>query len=92
MKKMIVGTILAASAVAASAGVASASDINGDTAPHSTAPVTSLLNGDAEVGKNVKVPAQAAVPVIASKVGPYQGANENSAPQEDGDLLPISNG
>ena len=80
------------SALLAGAGVASADDINGDTAPHSTAPVASLVNGDIDVLKNVTVPVQIAVPVLGSKVGPYQGANENSAPQEDGDLLPINNG
>ena len=75
-------------------GVASAADAprNGDSAPHSTAPVTSVLNGDAQALDNVTVPAEAAVPVIGSKVGPYQGGNENAAPQADGDLLPINNG
>jgi hypothetical protein len=94
MKKVLATVLTAGAIVAAGAGVASAADAprNGDSAPHSTAPVTSVLNGDAQALDNVTVPAEAAVPVIGSKVGPYQGGNENAAPQADGALLPITNG
>jgi hypothetical protein len=93
MKKLIATALVTGAAVAASAGVAAADGTrNGDSAPHSTAPVTSLINGDISVLDHATVPAQVAVPVIGSKVGPYQGANENAAPQADGDLLPVNNG
>ncbi|AEM88795.1 hypothetical protein [Streptomyces violaceusniger] len=94
MKKILATALIAGAAVAASAGIASAADAprNGDSAPHSTAPVTSLINGDLSVLDNANIPAEVAVPIIGSKVGPYQGGNENAAPQEDGDLLPINNG
>jgi len=95
LKKIITSVALTGAVVSAlliSAGAASAADINGDTAPHSTGDVNSLINGDVDVLKNVTVPVQIAVPVIGSKVGPYQGGNENAAPQADGDLMPVTNG
>ncbi|MFD8335557.1 hypothetical protein ACFV42_23295 [Streptomyces solisilvae] len=94
MKKILATALIAGAAVAASTGAASATEAprNGDSAPHSTAPVTSLINGDLSVLDGATIPAQVAIPVIGSKVGPYQGGNENAAPQEDGALLPINNG
>jgi hypothetical protein len=94
MKKIIATVLTAGAIVAAGSGVASAADAprNGDSAPHSTAPVASLINGDIGILDNLTVPAQVAVPIGLSKVGPYQGGNENAAPQADGDLLPINNG
>lgn len=83
---------VAAAALLSSTGTANAEDAprNGNSAPHSTAPVVSLINGDVSVLNNLTAPFQVAVPILGSKVGAYQGGNENAAPQADGDLLPIN--
>ncbi|AEM88797.1 hypothetical protein [Streptomyces violaceusniger] len=90
---------VAAAALLSTAGTANAAGVprsgdsvprSGDSAPHSTAPVTSLINGDVSVLDNLTAPLQIAVPILGSKVGPYQGGNENAAPQADGDLFPIT--
>ncbi|AEM88796.1 hypothetical protein [Streptomyces violaceusniger] len=92
MKKTIATALAIGAALAAGAGVAHADPRVGDTASHSTDAVTGVLNGDASAVGNLRLPAKAAVPAVVSKVGPHQGANENAAPQADGDLLPIVNG
>lgn len=91
MKKVLATVLAAGAVVAAGAGVAVADSGNGhnDTAPHSTAPVTALLNGDVSVLDNATIPADVDVPVIGSKTGAYQGANQNAAPQEDGELVSV---
>jgi len=91
--KVLSAVLAAGFVVVAGAGIAQAADAprHGDSAPHSTAPVTSLLNGDVQILDGVTVPAQVAIPILG-KVGPYQGGNENAAEQQDGDLLPIKNG
>jgi len=85
---------LAATALLSAQGTAVADHAarTGDMAPHSTAPVTSLINGDVAVGNNLTVPIQIAVPILGGKVGPYQGGNENAASQADGSLGEINSG
>ncbi|MFD8335556.1 hypothetical protein ACFV42_23290 [Streptomyces solisilvae] len=78
--------------VASTAAQAADAPRNGDTASHSADAVASVLNGSTSGVGNLRLPAKVGVPAVASKSGPYQGANENGAPQMDGTLGSISNG
>jgi len=90
VRKTLAGAVLAVAALGAAAGTACADD-NVDNAPHSTAPVNDLVNGDVQsLNKACGLPWHWDGPVQALEdAGSYQACQEQGGTQMDAPAIDL---
>lgn len=97
LKRIAVAGAMTVAVMGAAAGVATA-DTVGDTAPHSTAPVVGLINGDVQALDNVHVLDRSCVapwhwdgPIQAlTDAAPYQACQVEGGVQTDAPAVDLS--